>query len=140
MRAALLVVALLCSTGVFAQGGESQLRQELQALHARWFQAFDSGNGSAMDLIETENLMLVMSDGTFWPKRGPRAGKQPKVDPQPQRTLSEVVVRQFGEAAILTGMLTTKTNIETLRETTTVVFVQRAGKWLIASAQWTPVK
>ena len=137
MRAALLVVAaLLCSTGLPAQGGETPLGPSLIALHTKWFQAFDSGDGAAMDQLEMDNLMLVMPDGTVWAKKGPRAGKQPKVDPAPQRTLTEVTVRQFGTAAVLTGVLTTNTPLGTTREATTVVFFQKAEKWMIASVQW----
>lgn len=137
MRSALLVVTtLLCSAGLAAQGGDAGLRTQLIALHTKWFQAFDNGNGSVMDQLEVENLVLAMPDGTFWTKTGLRAGKQAKVDPAPQRTLSEANVRQYGDAAVLTGVLTSKTPLESKREATTVVFVKRADKWLIASAQW----
>jgi hypothetical protein len=50
------------------------------------------------------------------------------------------VVRQFGDSAILTGTVTSTLGQETDKAGTTVVFVRPAGKWLIASAQWTPVE
>lgn len=80
-----------------------------------------------------------MSDGTTWAKTKPRAGKQPKQEQSIERTLSDVTVRRFGDTAVLTGVVTTKTPTENEKETTTVVFVQNSGKWKIASAQWTPV-
>jgi ketosteroid isomerase-like protein len=116
------------------------LSGELEALHAKWFKAFDGGDGAAMDQMEVDNLVLVMPTGATWTKDGPRAGKQPKRDPSVQRTLSDVVVRQFGDSAILTGTVTSKSATETDKDGTTVVFVRRDGKWLIASAQWTPVE
>jgi hypothetical protein len=53
-----------------------------------------------------------------------------------------VSIRQFGSAAILTGILTTDWTEKPSRETaaTVVVFIQQAGKWKIASASWTSIK
>jgi ketosteroid isomerase-like protein len=72
--------------------------------------------------------------GFIWAKTEARAGKQRKLDPQTERTLSDVSVRRFGDAAILTGILITKTGKENEKEATTMVFVQSSGKWKIASA------
>ena len=118
----------------------AKLRNELQAIHDRWFQEFDAGEGAAMDAVEVDNLVLVMPDGSVWKKSGPRAGKQPKRDVVPQRSLSDVTVRQFGDTAILTGILTNKTAKETNNDGTTVVFVRRGGTWVVASVQWSPVE
>ncbi len=115
----------------------AKLRSELETIHDRWFQAFDAGDGAAMDAVEVDNLVLVMPDGSVWKKPGPRAGKQPKRDVMSQRSLSDVTVRQFGETAILTGTLTTAKAANNAG--TTVVFVRRGGAWLIASVQWSPV-
>jgi ketosteroid isomerase-like protein len=122
-----------------AQTTDSGLSAELEALHAKWFNAFAAGDGATMDQMEVENLVLVMPTGMAWSKDGPRAGKQPKRDPATQFALSDVVVRQFGDTAVLTGTVTSKTATETDKSSETVVFVRRGGKWLIASAQWTPV-
>jgi ketosteroid isomerase-like protein len=151
MRSALVVVsALLCSASPLvhgltgfspsnvAQGSAGNLRAELEALHATWFKAFDTGDGAALDQMEADNLLLVMPDGTIWPKTTARAGNQPKRVPQPERTLTDVVVRQFGDTAVLTGILTTKSAGASSTEATTVVFVRRSGKWIVASAQWGP--
>jgi hypothetical protein len=94
--------------------------------------------GAAQDQIEMDNLILVMPNGTIWRKPGPRAGKQRKLDPQSERTLSDVVVRRFGDSAVLTALLTSKLNNEKSKSAETVVFVQSSGQWKIASVQWTP--
>jgi ketosteroid isomerase-like protein len=139
MRSAiLLLVALLCSTPLMAQGTDADLRSELEALHAKWMKAFDSGEGATMDQIEMDNLTLVTGPG-LWTKKTPRADKQPKRDPETERTLSDVSVRRFGDTAILTGILHTKSSKENSQDGTTVVFVKSGGKWKIASAQWTPI-
>jgi ketosteroid isomerase-like protein len=139
MRAAIVIVlTLLCSTPLMGQATDDKLRSELEALHAKWFTAFDSGDGAAMDQMERDDLVLVMPEGSFFRKTTPRAGKQRKLDPQTTRTLSDVSVRRFGNTAVLTGILTTKSAKENSRGATTVVFVQSSGKWKIASAQWTP--
>ena len=122
-----------------AQGTDGKLRSELETLHAKWFKAFDSGDGATMHQMEMDNLALVMPVGFIWSKTEARGGKQAKLDPQTERNLSDVSVRRFGDTAVLTGILSSKSAQENEREATTVVFVQSSGKWKIASAQWTPV-
>lgn len=140
--AILLLVNLLFSAPFMTQGTDTDLHSELETLHAKWMKAFDSGDGGTMDQIEVDNLTLVGATGArgpIWTKTTPRNGKQPKREPQTERTLSNVSVRRFGDTAILTGILTTKSASENSQDATTVVFVQSSGKWKIASAQWTPV-
>jgi ketosteroid isomerase-like protein len=120
--------------------GSAKLRNELEGIHGRWFQAFDAGDGAAMDALEVENLVLVMPDGSVWKKPGPRAGKQPRRGVAPERSLNDVTVRQFGEAAILTGVRSTRTATSTENGGATVVFVRRGGTWRIASVHWSPGK
>jgi ketosteroid isomerase-like protein len=136
----LSVLTILCPPAALAQSANSSLNSELEALHAKWFKAFEAGDGATMDQMEVENLVLVMPTGAAWSKDGPRGDKQPKRDPSTEHTLSDVVVRQFGDTAILTGTVTSKSAAESDKASTTVVFVRRAGKWLIASAQWTPLQ
>ena len=70
MRSATLVLFIfLLSLPAIPQDKEDSLSKELQALHAKWFKAFDNGDGETMDNLETNNLVLVMPDGTIWPKR-----------------------------------------------------------------------
>ena len=150
---ALAAITVVCGARVLAQTPvrdagaalllddvSAKLRNELQAIHDRWFQAFDAGDGAEMDAVEVDNLVLVMPDGSVWKKSGPRAGKQPKRDVVPQRSLNDVTVRQFGDTAILTGILRNKTATDMENGGTTVVFVRRGGTWLIASVQWSPGK
>ena len=92
-----------------------------------------------MDQMEMDRLILVMPTGFIWTKTKVRGSEQPKRDPHTERTLNNVSVRRFGDTAILTGILTTKSEKEESKEATTVVFVQSSGKWKIASAQWSPV-
>ena len=72
-------------------------------------------------------------------ENGAESGPAAKARSAVKRTLSEVSVRRFGDAAILTGVLTSTSPKENEKEATTVVFVQSTGRWKIASAQWTPV-
>jgi ketosteroid isomerase-like protein len=140
MRTAILVLSiLLCSMAVLAQSAEANLQSELEALHAKWFKAFDGGDGATMDQLEAPDLTLVMPTGPIWHKTKARASEQLKPNPKAVRTLEDVSVRRFGDAAILTGVLNTKSGEENVSQATTVVFIQRSGRWLIASAQWTPV-
>lgn len=117
MRCALLIVfVFLWFTPANAQTADSKLRSELEALHARWFKAFDTADGTTMDQIEVGNLYLVMPNGFVFTKKKSRSspGSLQKQDPLPQRTLKDVSLRGFGDTAILTGVLNTKTASESL--------------------------
>lgn len=90
-----------------------------------------------MDHLEMPTLVLVMPNGVIWHKTTPRAGQERAA--RNQHSLEDASLRTFGDTAILTGLLITKTNSSTTKEATTVVFVKGSGKWKIASAQWTAV-
>ena len=136
---AFVVFTALLSTSGFGQAAASDLKSDLQALHAKWMKAYDNGDGMAMDQMEMDNLVLVMPNGEVWAKTKPRGTSEPKLDPTTQRILSGVSVRQFGDTAILTGTLTSKSKEENSKSGTTVVFVRNGGQWKIASAQWSEV-
>jgi ketosteroid isomerase-like protein len=138
-RVIVIAIFLLCTTFLRAQGTDAKLQYHLETLHAKWMKAFYTGDNATMDELEARNLALVMPIGVIWHKNGPRTDKQASFDPQTQTTLSDVSVQRFGDTAILTGVLTTKSTKENSREVTTVVFVRGSGKWRIASAQWTPI-
>ena len=142
MRSAVLfVLCLLCSTFVIAQEPDAALRVELESLHAKWFKAFDGGDPATMDQMETDKLVLIMPTGMVWSKSKSRVSEGAwRPHEGVQRTLSAVSVRRFGDTAILTGMLHSKSAEENTDEATTVVFVHSGGKWKIASAQWTVVE
>jgi ketosteroid isomerase-like protein len=125
---------------VTAQDLGGNLHSELAALHAKWFKAFDWHDAATMNQMETKNLVLVMPDGFVIALDKPRTGTMLKTDPGIERTLSKVSVRRFGDTAILTGTLTTRSVKENSRESTTVVFVETPQGWKIASAQWTTIK
>jgi hypothetical protein len=148
---ALAAITVLCGATVLAQTPvrdagaalllddvSAKLRGELEAIHIRWFQAFDVGDGAGMDAFEVTNLVLVMPDGSIWKKSGRRAGEQAKGDVVPERSLNDVTVRQFGDTAILTGILKNNTAGETNKGGTTEVFVRQDGTWRIASFHWSP--
>jgi hypothetical protein len=134
----LLIVGLL-QVGAFSQGRDnSSVQAEIERLHTQWFAAFDKGDGAAMDQMELPNLILVGYDGKrgIWQKDGPRVGKQQPTG-YSSRVLSNTVVRQFGDTAVLTGTLTSKTERTTEQASETIVWFRQNSRWLIASAHWT---
>ena len=136
----LLVVTLIGSLAATAQTGNENLQSDLEALHAKWFKAYDAGDGATMDKMETDNLVLVMPNGMIWRKSGPREPWKGRTGVQ--RTLGNVAVREFGEIAVLTGVITTtgtEFKDDNGQAATTVVFVRSGGAWKISSAQWTSV-
>ncbi len=140
--ASLALAALLAATAAADTAPPSQppaaVEGALTALHRRWFDAFDKGDGPAMDRLETDDLVLVLPTGVIWTKAEPRAAGTWPVH-NVTRTLARVRVRAWGDSAVLTGVLTTRTGEDTQTEAETVVCVQHDGRWRVASAQWTPV-
>lgn len=137
-----LAAAILASFALSAHGDAPKSTADLQALHAAWFDAFDRGDGAKMDLMETPNLVLVMPDGSVWQKNEPRSKVMKVHAPDTSRELTEVTVREYGDTALLTGKVTSKDVKDPKQsdtDATTVVFVKKDGKWLVASAQWTPL-
>lgn len=133
IRHVLAGMLCLCSFLTVARASDDDVAARIEALHARWFKAFDAGDGAAMDRIEMPDLMLVLPSGDIWRKTA-RAGHQ---NPSgATHDLESPVVRVYGDAAILTGFLITHSAAGVLREATTVVFVRSAGDWKVASAQW----
>ena len=137
----ILAAAILTSLALTAHSDTPEHSADFQAMHAAWFDAFDRGEGAKMDQMEAPNLVLGMPDGSFWKKTEPRAKTEKARTPDSTRKLVDSTVREFGETALLTGTLITK-DIKDPKQSdidaTTVVFVKKDGKWLIASAQWTP--
>lgn len=136
----IVVATVITSTSCLAQNSSNNLQRELERLENQWFNAFDKGDGAAMDKMEVPNLILVNADskGGIWEKHGPRAGKQKQTGNS--TTLSNAQVRQFGNAAILTGVITIKEGQESTRLSTTVVWIRKNNQWLVASAQWSDIR
>jgi ketosteroid isomerase-like protein len=139
LSAAALIIAL--AFACLAQAESSDLKTEFVRLQSQFLTAFENGDGATLDRMEVPNLVLVNGDGMgeIWQKQGPRG----KLKPGPigiRRILTDVTVRQFGDTAILTGIQTTKApGSPDDNSSTTVVWVRQAGKWLVASMQWSDV-
>ena len=136
----IVVATVMTSTLCLAQNSSNDLQRELERLHNQWFNAFDKGDGATMDKMEMPNLILVNADGKggIWKKHGPRAGKQKPTGHS--TTLSNAQVRQFGDSAILTGVVKIKDGQESTRSSATVVWIRKNNQWLVASAQWSDIR
>ena len=136
----IVVATVMTSTFCLAQNSSNDLQRELERLHNQWFNAFDKGDGATMDKMEMPNLILVNADGKggIWKKDGPRTGRQKPTGNS--STLSNAQVRQFGNSAILTGVVTIKDGEESTRSSATVVWIRRNNQWLVASAQWSDIR
>jgi ketosteroid isomerase-like protein len=137
-KLALYVATVIVATTPFTIAQDTNLRAQLEATHRQWFEAFDKGDGAAMEKLEATNLVLVFQNGEIWKKPGSRVGKV-KPTGVKSRSLSDVDVRQFGDAAVLTGLLkSVDGDSKPSADATTVVFIRQAGKWMVASAHWSP--
>jgi Domain of unknown function (DUF4440) len=136
----IVVATVVAATSCLAQNVSNNLQRELEHLHDQWFNAFNKGDGATMDKLEIPNLILVNSDGTggIWKKHGPRAGKQKATGAS--TSLSNAQARQFGDSAILTGVITTKHGETSTRSSTTVIWKRKNNQWLVASPQWSDIR
>ena len=130
---ALAAVALLLAAPTWAQN----VSAELQTLHQQWLDAFDRGEATTMHRMEVDDVVYVLPDASVVYKTGSPAWSPRRVNGS-QRRLHAVTVRQFGDTAIMTGLLFTTD--DSADEATTVVWVKRDDGWRIASVQWTPVQ
>ena len=138
MRAVIPALTLLLSICP-AVAQDPNLQTELEAVHAKWFKAFDSGDVATMNQIETHDITLVMPDGSVLQNISPRKETHAERNVSLKHGLSDVSVRRFGDAATLIGVLTTESPMGMRKEAETIVFVNRSGEWKIASAQWTTI-
>src|SRR5260370_36299917 len=96
-----VLAVVICSATAVAQAGDMKFQSELEALHQKWFAAYDKGDGATMDSVEVANLVLIFQDGSEWRKSGPRgSGQKPK--DATRREVRHVVGRQFGDTGVLT--------------------------------------
>lgn len=135
----LIALVLLVSLPAAAQEADGLLVTQLETLHAKWFEAFESADTATMNQIETRNIELVMPDGFVVRHFSPRKNGDLKPNPDTRNSLSSVSVRRFGDTAVLVGVLTTQSPKQTSRSAETVLFVLSSGVWKISSAQWTDV-
>jgi uncharacterized protein DUF4440 len=134
-----IALLLLSSQATSVQHPSDALGTELHKSYEAWFAALYKGDAATMDSLEVDDFILV--GGMSMEKHRPRAVRPlPVPEGAPQRTWSDGVLRRYGDTAILTGQITSKTPKWTTSMATTAVFVRRAGKWLMASVQWTPVR
>jgi hypothetical protein len=68
----IIIATVVASTSCLAQNSSNNLQRELERLHNQWFNAFDKGDGAAMDKMEIPNLILINADakGVFGKSMG----------------------------------------------------------------------
>lgn len=133
----LWLVLLLISTATFAQKAFD--RATFDALMNRYEQ-------DPVKFLKTEtapDLVLGTADGAFWNTE--RTGQIYARNTQTGRTYENVVVRQYGNTGVATGILTHSYVGKAsglpfqLRESFTYVFnSSKAGQWQMVSAQHSP--
>jgi ketosteroid isomerase-like protein len=140
LHLATLVLALTVASGSVKLWGQDEgLSSQLIAIHDKWFKAFDNHDSDTMNMIETRNITIVMPNGYIARNFAPRKKTETQFEPDTKRTLSNVTVRQFGDSALLVGIVTTESPKEKSQSAETIAFVKVSGEWKIASAQWTDI-
>lgn len=116
---------------------EATTKQALIRLEHAWLQALETHDVDALQRILAEDFLDTSYDGQLRTKADQLAGgRDPTIESE---RLSELRVRVFGDAAIVTGLntVTGAQHAWTVRIRFTDVFVKRDGRWQAVAAQET---
>jgi ketosteroid isomerase-like protein len=140
MRRAVIIFLLCCSpVGVMAQN-TIQARKEILRLEYRWREAQHQNDKDAYDQLLAADLTFIGTSGSFRDKTGFIASRKDSWIPRSETyTYSEMTVRFYGGAAIVTGReATTGTGVQ-FQGRFTHVWAKRNGKWLLVAIQRTGI-
>lgn len=132
MRATFLLLFSLSPLTVLADDTQSLLD-----LEQRWATAAGARDHTALDAILADGFVDVSWQGKLRSKADALAA--PAAPVKTTQTLSELKVRIYGDAAVVTGLNTAMAANKsfTARIRFTDVFVKQAGTWRAVSAQET---
>ena len=100
----------------------------------RWFNAFLSGDAATMDALEAPDFTLTDGD-EFWEKSRPRTETLKPREPDRAGTAEQVLVRVYGDTAILTSHHVLKINTGEREERRVTEVWRRDGSgWRIIAA------
>ncbi|HYE72518.1 MAG TPA: nuclear transport factor 2 family protein [Blastocatellia bacterium] len=123
---------------------ESRIAEELKQLEREWDDAIVRKDMAALDRIIADDFMLIDDAGRITHKKELLERiKSPDLVIKPFET-EDVVVRIYGDTAILTGHFTQQCEYKgqsfTVRSRYTDVYVRRQGKWKAVSAHSSPMR
>ena len=117
--------------------------QELIKLEHSWKQAVVNRDASALKRLYTEEYVSTDQEGMVWNKADDIAIDTTGLFRLASYTLDDMKVRLSGNAAVVTGLITTKGTLNNVtvggESRFTDVFVKRDGRWQCLASQATPI-
>lgn len=140
MRRAVIIFLLCCSpVGVMAQN-TIQARKEILRLEDRWREAQHQNDKDAYDQLLSADLTFIGTSGSFRDKAGLIASRKDSWIPRSETyTYSEMTVRFYGSAAIVTGREATTGTGVAFQGRFTHVWAKRQGRWRLVAIQRTNI-
>ena len=140
MRRAVIIFLLCCSpVGVMAQN-TIQARKEILRLEDRWREAQHQNDKDAYDQLLSADLTFTGTSGSFRDKTGFIASRKDSWIPRSKTyTYSEMTVRFYGSAAIVTGREATTGTGVAFQGRFTHVWAKRQGRWRLVAIQRTNI-
>ena len=136
MGRAVIIFLLCCSpVGVMAQN-TIQARKEILRLEDRWREAQHQNDKDAYDQLLSADLTFIGTSGSFRDKTGFIASRKDSWIPRSETyTYSEMTVRFYGSAAIVTGREATTGTGVAFQGRFTHVWAKRQGRWRLVAIQ-----
>jgi ketosteroid isomerase-like protein len=140
MRRAVIIFLLCCSpVGVMAQN-TIQARKEILRLEDRWREAQRQNDKDAYDQLLSADLTFIGTSGSFRDRTGFIASRKDSWIPRSETyTYSEMTVRFYGSAAIVTGREATTGTGVAFQGRFTHVWAKRQGRWRLVAIQRTNI-
>ena len=140
MRRAVIIFLLCCSpVGVMAQN-TIQARKEILRLEDRWREAQHQNDKDAYDQLLSADLTFIGTSGSFRDKTSFIASRNDSWIPRSETyTYSEMTVRFYGNAAVVTGREATTGTGVAFQGRFTHVWAKRQGKWQLVAIQRTDI-
>jgi len=140
MKRAIITFLLCCSpAGVVAQTSP-QSRNEILRLEDRWRLAQQQNDKTAYDQLLSADLTFIGTSGSFRDKTEFIASRKDSWIPRSETyTYSEMTVRFYGSAAIVTGREATTGTGVAFQGRFTHVWAKRQGRWQLVAIQRTDI-
>jgi len=140
MRRAVIIFLFCCSpVGVMAQN-TIQARKEILRVEDRWREAQHQNDKDAYDQLLSADLTFIGTSGSFRDKTGFIASRKDSWIPRSETyTYSEMTVRFYGSAAIVTGREATTGTGVAFQGRFTHVWAKRQGRWRLVAIQRTNI-
>ena len=136
----LILAFVSVSSATWSSEGHQQVASEIEALERAWSTAFLNHDTATIASILADDYVGIDGRGVVSDKsyeieeaKAPAAGAPPGTYIVLSETLSDVRVRLYGDAAVLTAINTARISDrgeeEMVRYRRTTVYVRRNGKW-----------